>query len=381
MRKVISVIVICLAVVACGGETAVSIPTSPPAATEDRQPEETAVPTPEPTETRPVEETAVATPTPQPPTIEATVALETAVMQIPLEGPIANANAEISGMAWYGDTLILMPQYPDFDGTDGAIYGIPKADIYHFMIGTNTEPIIPIRIPFESNGLGSQMAGFEGYESIAFVGETAYLTIEASGGGMKGFLAQGIIAPDLSQFSIVGDRMTIIEQVVTLGNRSDEAILVVDDQIVTFYESNGLSVNDSPVVHLFDLNKTATGTAVFPHIPYRITDVTEVDENGRFWAINYNFPGDRAIQEEDSLIANYQEGQTHLNSDGVERLIELQYTPNGITLIDRPPIQLQLRDDGELRNWEGLVRYDDLGFLIATDKFPSTILGFVPFSE
>jgi hypothetical protein len=30
------------------------------------------------------------------------------------------------------------------------------------------------------------------------------------------------------------------------------------------------------------------------------------------------------------------------------------------------------------RNWEGLVRLDDRGFLLVTDLFPGTILGFVP---
>jgi len=38
---------------------------------------------------------------------------------------------------------------------------------------------------------------------------------------------------------------------------------------------------------------------------------------------------------------------------------------------------MQLMADGNLRNFEGLVRYRD-GFLVATDKYPYTILGYVP---
>jgi hypothetical protein len=30
------------------------------------------------------------------------------------------------------------------------------------------------------------------------------------------------------------------------------------------------------------------------------------------------------------------------------------------------------------RNWEAIVRLDDLGFLIASDKYPETEIGFVP---
>jgi hypothetical protein len=29
------------------------------------------------------------------------------------------------------------------------------------------------------------------------------------------------------------------------------------------------------------------------------------------------------------------------------------------------------------RNWEGLVLFDQRGFLVATDKYPGTLLGFV----
>ena len=60
--------------------------------------------------------------------------------------------------------------------------------------------------------------------------------------------------------------------------------------------------------------------------------------------------------------------------------VEFQYNEEGITRIDQPPIQLQLLPD-DLRNWEGIVRLDDRGFLIVTDKFPETILGFVPYGE
>jgi hypothetical protein len=31
---------------------------------------------------------------------------------IPLSGPIDSKQAELSGLAWIGDTLVLLPQYP-----------------------------------------------------------------------------------------------------------------------------------------------------------------------------------------------------------------------------------------------------------------------------
>ena len=37
-------------------------------------------------------------------------------------------------------------------------------------------------------------------------------------------------------------------------------------------------------------------------------------------------------------------------------------------------------DSDNSRNWESIARLDDKGFLIATDKYPKMILGFVPFN-
>ncbi len=123
------------------------------------------------------------------------------------------------------------------------------------------------------------------------------------------------------------------------------------------------------------------GTTVFPHIPYRITDVTELDSEGRFWAINYNFPKNTRLQtNNDPVTARYGKGATHAVRGGVERLIEFRYEDGGIKLVDQPPIQLRLLPK-HLRNWEGIVRVNDEGFLLITDKYPTTILGFVPLNR
>jgi hypothetical protein len=102
-----------------------------------------------------------------------------------------------------------------------------------------------------------------------------------------------------------------------------------------------------------------------------------LDENGRFWVINYFYPGDIVLQtDNDPLVALQQGwGTTHLAYDQVERLVELQMSADGISLTETPPILLQLPSD-EARNWEGIVRFND-GFLLATDKFPQTILAYV----
>ncbi|MEL7144127.1 MAG: hypothetical protein AAFY33_04265 [Cyanobacteria bacterium J06643_4] len=162
----------------------------------------------------------------------------------------------------------------------------------------------------------------------------------------------------------------------TSPNKADEAILLTEDQIVSIYEVSGQRLTPEPEMHTFDYSLAPRPSIPFPNIEYRITDATELDENNRFWVINYFFSGDRdLLPERDPLTIRYGRGETHRQYQSVERLIELAYSDSGITLTNTPPIQLELTEAE--RNWEGIARLDNDGFLIITDKFPETILGFV----
>ena len=313
------------------------------------------------------------------------VAAEVSVTDIALAGPITDRNAELSGMAWYGDYLILLPQYPNFatEEGDGFIFAIPKADLVAFLDGAGGEPLEPMQIPFVAPGLQESLTGFEGYEAIAFVGQNdVFLTIETeTDDGMLGYLVAGSIESDLSALTVDTTTMLEIQPQSGVGNMSEESLLVAGDTLLTIYEANGVAVNASPVAHVSDMALAAAGTIAFPSVEYRITDVTALDGNDRFWAINYFFPGDSDLLPLTDPIANqHGEGPTHIPNPGVERLIELQYSPDGITLTGAAPIQMELLAE-DLRNWEGLVRLDDRGFLVATDKYPQTILSFVPAGE
>ncbi len=299
------------------------------------------------------------------------------VTEIPLTGPIANRSAEVSGLAWYGDWLILLPQYPDFtSGSDAFLYALAKTDILAF-INDGITPPEPIQIPFIAPGL-DEIDDYEGFEAIAFDGNTAYLTIEASPReGMRGYLVSGEMAEDLSKLVVDTTVLTEILPQNDIKNKAEEALFIADGRIVTLYETYGADVTDSPVAHRFDEDLAAVDTIPFPAIEYRLTDATAVDEDGRFWAINYFFPGDiQLIASDDPIADQYGQGETHQKYPYVERLVQFQYSDGGIALTNTPPIQIQLIAL-DARNWEGLARLDDLGFLLATDKYPTTILGFV----
>jgi hypothetical protein len=321
---------------------------------------------------------------------QATVS-EEAVQEIPLSGPIAKAEAEVSGLGWYGDTLIILPQFPKrmSKKANGALFALPKVEIIQALQGQGSLPLSPREIPLDSGGLEGNIPGFEGFEAIDFLGDQIFLTIEAhavagmslpgyKAGDMMGYLVSGKIAPDLSEVRLDPDSLVINKPQVNLENKSDEALLIWQSQIFTFYEANGAAVNPAPHATLFSPDLKEVGTLPFPHIEYRITDTATTDSAGRFWAINYFFPDEDYLKAAvDPLALQYGKGPTHAVSDFVERLVKFQITPTGIELSSTPPLQLQLLGDGTARNWEGLAQLDETGFLIATDKYPRTILAFV----
>jgi len=326
------------------------------------------------------------------PTESAITSVECSVTHIPLSPPLDNRSLELSGAAWFGDHLVLLPQYPS--RFDDRLFALPKQEILDLLDKQTTSPLQAVPIPFDAGNLARTLPGFEGFEAIAFdtpmdngTGQSrVYLTIEASSGfAMVGYLVTGFIEPDLSQLRLEvasqSDDLTTIEPQTDISNKSDEALLLVDGQPVTIYEANGLNVNPAPQAHRFNQSLALDAIVPMPNIEYRITDATAVDEANRFWAINYFFPGDNGKLQPatDPLRAKYGAGQTHNQWKPVERLVEFQYTPREITLVERPPVQLTLLPDDEARNWEGIVRLPEMdGFLLVTDKFPDTILAFVP---
>jgi hypothetical protein len=310
---------------------------------------------------------------------------EVPVTVIPLAGPVARNSAEISGIAWHGDDLILLPQYPNRfgNGADGALLALPRADIEAYLDGVSSEPLVPVEIPFIDGGLRGQIQGFEGYEAIAFAGDRAFLTIEASQEtGMIGYLVSGEMRGARGGLVLDPTRRAEIPAQAGLGNLSDEAVLVAADEVLTFYEANGAAINATPVAHRFDHALVPWGTILVPSIEYRITDVSALDPEGRFWAINLFWPSDIHLKpQRDPLAERFGKGPTHARSVAVERLVEFQYTDTGIELTDTPPIQLELPGIGQNRNWEALARLGERGFVLMTDKYPKTMLAFVRAQE
>jgi len=388
-----------LVVSACG---TMPIPTVTPTAPATRVPP-TATPvltaTPVPATATPVPPTATRIPptaTLVPPTATPTPA-EVSPLTIPVTTTLAHARSEISGMAWYGDNLILLTQYPDFekrrniapDAVPG-FFALAKADIVAVVDGTKKDALVPKRVPVNDGDLikliDADGFNFQGYESIVFVGDTAFVTLEAQSktnpNTMQAYLMAGKIAADLSGIQFDPTKLTPIKSPAPLNNMAYEAMLVVGDKLLAMYEANGVNVNKSPVAYAFDQKTLApAGMVPLANLEYRLTDVTPLDSAGKFWAINYHFPGESELLKSpkvDALALKYGQGSTHAKFPQIERLIEFQYKEGGITFTDRAPIQLALINADTARNWEAIARLDQRGLLIMTDSFPTTILAFVP---
>jgi hypothetical protein len=324
---------------------------------------------------------------------------EKTIVEIALKLPIIKKSPEMSGLAWYKDYLIILPQFPDLyiSNHDGKLFAIPKTQILSYLdyINKNQKdppPIKPKVIDFViDKDLRKKIKGFEGFESIGFWDNRVFMTIEASPDRMLGYLVCGEIAASKNnEFTLtISGKAAKIQPQACISNAAYETLLVTKDHVMAIYEGNGVKVNASPLAYVYNHDLEFIHAIAFPNIEYRVTDATAPDANNRFWCINYFWPSRKDKNKfkptKDPLAKTYGKGKTHKKSKVVERLVEFEYIePNKnkypkIVLVNSPPIQLELLgpDKSDARNWEGLVRLDNRGFLLVTDEFPKTMLGFI----
>ncbi|CAG36424.1 hypothetical protein [Desulfotalea psychrophila] len=301
------------------------------------------------------------------------------VQKLQLTGPISNRLAEISGLTWFKDYLIFLPQYPNFPKKSGGgrIFALHKRDIYKAI--TDGSVLHPLEIEFKGPNLQNILPGFEGYEAIVFSGNTAFLTIEVepSPGKAYALIVTASMAEDLSslQLSFVDiERSIRVESPSHIPNMSEESLVIIGHSLYSIHEANGKSVNQRPVAHGFSLRRSGQNNIPFPALPYRVTDATAADKNNKFWVINYFYRGDKKLAGDPDIL---QEDEIGLNPGGLERIVELQYEDEAIKRTKKAAITLKPLP-GKSRNWEGIVRLEDKGFLLVSDKFPTTEFAFVP---
>jgi hypothetical protein len=213
---------------------------------------------------------------------------------------------------------------------------------------------------------------------MAFHGAEVFVTIEQGldHGRTRSHLLKGRVQPGLSAIILDTTSMVPLEPQTDIENLGYESLTIHRGRVYAFYEANG-SVNASPRAEVFDTELRRLDPAVIDQVEYRITDASTVDSSGRFWATNYFYEGDCWETDSCPMRERFGVGRSHRGRRTVERLIELQISDVGVGLTDTPPIELELTH-GPGRNWEGIVRYGDRGFLIVSDKYPASMIAFVP---
>ena len=301
---------------------------------------------------------------------------EVKVQEIKLSGLITDKKQEISGMDWYGNRLFLLPE-----NLGGFLFSISKDEVLNAIKSGKKLPITPKKTRFKTPDYSSSIKGFDGFEAIAFNGDKIYITIEAEHDGeMVSYLVWGKIDSKSLEVVIHEKDIQTIKTPIQLNNISFESILINDEGMIMIYEANGSNLRRNPTQTVFSHRNKNISQINFPNIEYRITDVTRMDNNGRFWAINYFWPGDKKLLNpgRDNILNKVKQGSSHFKSDQIERLVEFQVNQGEISISDTKPIQLFLESDAS-RNWEAVARLDDKGLLIATDKHPRMIFGYVQF--
>ena len=328
-------------------------------------------------------ETPVKTSAPVAPSASAGVdtfaaAPETPVREIPLTGPITDAKMQISGMAWAGDTLVMLPQYLNYNGSSPRLFSLQRADVIAHLDDPKPMPLTPREITVHPPNLDDHFPGFEGFEAIAFSKDRAFMLVEAEvDGQMKGYLVAGKLTTEGLTLDLTTIReMNSDSHVVNMGF---EALTVVGNQVLVMPEANGALLNPRHVAHAFDFDLKPMGEVKLPTLEYRLTDSTPADADGRFWVANYNHPGDQGMDAvgPDGYASQFGVSPSYVPGKQVERLIPLRKTDEGVVPTGEAPIQMQLAE-GEGRNWEALAPLPGRGFLVMTDEFPRTIFGFVP---
>lgn len=304
--------------------------------------------------------------------------LEVAIREITLDLPVDPERAEFSGLDWWGDRLVLLPQYPEVFGGDrgGALPFIPRTRLEAYLSGADTTAIRPEWIVFDDGQLSKRVLGWDGYEAIAFDGELAYLTIEClTKGRWTGVLVRADVDDDPPYIVVDDVHRMEIQGASRRPNFTEEAVFVTEGAVGTIHELNGRFVNATPKVLRFTRDLRALEALRFPELEYRVTDASRIDTDGRLWVFNQFWPGEAGVLDarSDALAA-----VDRPTGRPVERLVPLRVTATGLVFDrDRPLVRLRTRADDVARNWEGVARWKDEGVLIVTDRHPRTIFAYV----
>lgn len=286
---------------------------------------------------------------------------------IPTNAKISHYKAEISAMTWLGDKLVLVPENANSYSENNFFY-LNRADIKEWLHNGVKPAIKTIKTigDFEN-----KVEGFDGFEAMAVVADTVYVAMEALGlGWTRSWLAKGIYNTGLNQIEFDMNSLKEVPIPGKIFNAGIESLTYYDKTVWALYEANGRNINKTPTCYKYSSRLSFLGEAPFPAIEFRVTDATETDNSGTFWAINYFYSGDKKKYKPapDNLLP-----KTDLNKQKfVERLVKFKFEDGKIMIADRNSWPIFSGDLGEI-NWEGVARWDEKSILLINDMYPKSV--------
>jgi hypothetical protein len=266
-----------------------------------------------------------------------------------LSGDHADASREYSGLAWHGERLVLLPQYPD-----NQLFTLARTDLERSI--SKGTLLTPDSISFDDRKIQKQITGYEGYEAIAFEGTDVYALIEARTWlrSMRAYLVKGSI----DDGGIVMTQVIELPLITDIDNYSYEALSLTPSGILAFYEANGLSKTATALLVNRELNRIESIS--ISNVPYRITDLTSY-KDGSIWALNTFWKGDRKKLQVK-------------RKKNMGRLVKFTLTPERVAM---SKTSVSINSGGGSFNWEGVVRFGERGFIVITDTHPTSVLRYV----
>ena len=309
----------------------------------------------------------------------AVVPVRVAPREIALDLGDGAIQPEFSSLTWWQDRLLLLPQYPErvLPGSGPRIFFLTREEIRGALASPDTVALRPHTMDFDDGGLSRRVTGYDGYEAIAVDGRRVVLSIECRARrGWESVLVAGMLSDTPPRLVLDPGRRLVVPADSGRPNFSDEALVEARGEIWSIHELNGRAVNPRPRVHRIGPDLLLRGRLPMESVEYRITDATALDSDGRFWVFNQYWPGEArwVLPSADAMTDRDRPARRP-----VERIVALREVDERIVFDrERGVVELELRPDGLTRNWEGLARWEDGGFLVVTDTHPRTILAHVP---
>ena len=293
---------------------------------------------------------------------------------LPLEFGGGLPAAEFSSLCWWGDDLVILPQYPELAGQCVFILSrdsLARA-IAELESGREARPLRPRRIPTATGGVPDAIQAYDGLEAIVIGGDRCFVLAEfgdeTAAWGAR--LVVGSVERGQGGIRFEHIAPAEIRGPSTRPNFTGEALVLSGDECWVISELNGRGAIDSPVLRRFSPDLEPLGDLPMPALEYRVTDATDLDPDGRFWVLNVFWPPDAGV-----ILPEVESGP-------VERLIPLRRIGDRIELDWSRPV-LDLRGDrvDAMHNWEGVARWGEDGFLLVTDEYPEDLLAYVAHPE